>query len=75
MGNVPTWQVRTDALKGLPRGRGPGMGVSGRYVLRQIRRAPLKSALAMALALGFVVALGWMGPDRRAQPGGGGPAL
>ena len=60
MGNVPTWQVRTDALKGLPRGRGPGMGVSGRYVLRQIRRAPLKSALAMALALGFVVALGWM---------------
>ena len=36
------------------------MGVSGRYVLRQIRRAPLKSALAMALALGFVVALGWM---------------
>ncbi len=60
MGNVPTWQVQTDALKGLPRGRGPGMGVSGRYVLRQIRRAPLKSALAMALALGFVVALGWM---------------
>ena len=60
MGNVPTWQVRTDALKGLPRGRGPGMGVSGRYVLRQIRRAPLTSALAMALALGFVVALGWM---------------
>ena len=58
--NVPTWQVQTDALKGLPRGRGPGMGVSGRYVLRQIRRAPLKSALAMALALGFVVALGWM---------------
>ena len=58
--NVPTWQVRTDTLKGLPRGRGPGMGVSGRYVLRQIRRAPLKSALAMALALGFVVALGWM---------------
>ena len=36
------------------------MGVSGRYVLRQIRRAPLRSALAMALALGFVVALGWM---------------
>ena len=60
MGNVPTWQVQTDALKGLPRGRGPGMGVSGWYVLRQIRRAPLKSALAMALALGFVVALGWM---------------
>ena len=58
--NVPTWQVQTDALKGLPRGRGPGMGVSGWYVLRQIRRAPLKSALAMALALGFVVALGWM---------------
>ena len=58
--NVPTWQVQTDALKGLPRGRGPGMGVSGRYVLRQIRRAPLKSALAMALALGFVVALGGM---------------
>ena len=21
--NVPTWQVQTDALKGLPRGRGP----------------------------------------------------
>ncbi len=47
-----------------PQGAAPGTGarhgVSGRYVLRQIRRAPLKSALAMALALGFVVALGWM---------------
>lgn len=57
---MPARELQTDALKRLPKGRGPGVGVSSRYVLRQIRRGPLKSALAMILALGFVVALGWM---------------
>lgn len=57
---APAWELQTDALKRLPKGRGPGVGVSGRYVLRQIRRGPLKSALSLILALGFVVALGWM---------------
>jgi len=34
--------------------------VLGRYVLRRIRRAPLKSLLTVAVALGFVLALGWI---------------
>ncbi len=34
--------------------------VLGRYVLRRIRRAPLKSLLTVVVALGFVLALGWI---------------
>lgn len=40
--------------------KGPGLSVSARFVLRQILRGPLKVILVMALALGFVLALGWM---------------
>lgn len=40
--------------------KGPGLSVSARFVMRQILRGPLKVILAMALALGFVLALGWM---------------
>lgn len=38
----------------------PGFAQAARYVLRHIRRAPLKSILTVTMALCFTFALGWM---------------
>lgn len=43
-----------------PATRDLGRALSSRYVLRHIRRAPLKSILTVSVALGFTLALGWL---------------
>lgn len=41
-------------------GRAPGSGASLRFSMKHALRVPLKSLLAMSVALGFLLALGWM---------------
>ncbi len=53
-------QTQSAAPLQAPGDESPGLAVSVRYVFRQIRPGPIKTILTTALALGFVVALGWM---------------
>lgn len=57
---LPAPQPQADAVEQAPKGKSLGTASSVRYVLLHITRAPMKGILAMTLALGYVLALGWM---------------
>lgn len=48
------------AMNDAPRGSVPMTVPTMRYIFRQIRRTPFKTALVVLIAAGFVFALGWM---------------